>query len=52
MNRNWIRAEATMRLDSIAGPPSTSAEMLIAMNAVAETTLRAYPDPNRQNCSV
>ena len=37
-----------MRLDSIAGPPSRSAVIQTAMNAVAVTTLIAYPDPNRQ----
>ena len=55
MNTNCINAEATIRLDSKAGPPAISAEIQMAMKADAETTLREYPDPNLQNrkvCSI
>ena len=55
MNTNCINAEATIRLDSKAGPPATSAEIQMAMKADPETTLREYPDPNLQNrkvCSI
>ena len=41
-----------IKVDSIAGPPCTSAEMLMAMNAVAAATLRVYPEPNLQICMV
>ena len=52
MNTNCINAEATIRLESNAGPPATSAEIQIAMKADAEITLREYPDPNLQNRKV
>ena len=52
MNTNCISDEATMRLESNAGPPASSAEIQMAMNADAEVTLREYPDPNLQNRKV
>ena len=55
MNTNCIRDEATIRLDSNAGPPANSAEIQMAIKADAEITLREYPDPNLQNrkvCSI
>ena len=55
MNTNYINAEATIRLDSNAGPPASSAEIQMAMKADAEAMLREYPDPNLQNrkvCSI
>ena len=52
MSANCIRAEHAMRVDSIAGPPFTSAETLMAMNAVAAATLSVYPEPNLQICIV
>ena len=48
MNTNCINAEATIRLDSNAGPPANSAEMQMAIKADEETTLMGYPDPNLQ----
>ena len=47
-NANWKITEITIRLDSIAGPPSASVVMQTAMKAEAETTESGYPDPNRQ----
>ena len=55
MNTNCISDEATIKLESSAGPPASSAEMQIAMKADAETTLREYPDPNlhsRKVCGI
>ena len=55
MNTNCIKDEATIRLDSIAGPPANSAEIQMAIKADAEVTPREYPDPNLQNrkvCSI
>ena len=49
MNTNCINDETTIRLESNAGPPATSAEIQMAMKADEETTLREYPDPNLQN---
>ena len=43
MNANCINDEATIRLDSNAGPPPTSAEMQMAMKAHEGTPLREYP---------
>ena len=52
MNTNCISDEATIRVESSAGPPANSAEIQIGMKADAETTLREYPDPNLQNRKV
>ena len=52
MNTNCINDEATIRLDSNAGPPANSAEIQMAMKADAELMLREYPDPNLQNRKV
>ena len=48
MNTNCINDEATIRLDSNAGPPASSAEIQMAMKANAEIRPREYPDPNLQ----
>ena len=52
MKTNWINADATIRLDSNAGPPATSAEIQMAMKADWVTTLRVYPEPNLPNRTV
>ena len=52
MNTNCINDEATIRLDSKAGPPANSAEIQMAMKTDAEDMLREYPDPNLQNLKV
>ena len=52
MNTNCIRDEATIRLDSNAGPPANSAEIQMAIKADEEVTLNEYPDPNLQNRKV
>ena len=55
MNANCINDDATIKVDSNAGPPANSAEIQTAMKEDAETTLREYPDPNLQNrkvCSI
>ena len=41
IRKNWITADTTMRLDSIAGPPTNSALVQIAINAVPEFMLSA-----------
>ena len=52
MKTNWINADTTIRLDSTAGPPATSAAIQMAMKADPELTLRGYPEPNLQNRTV
>ena len=52
MNTNCISDEATIKLESSAGPPANSAEIQMAIKADAEITLNEYPDPNLQNRKV
>ena len=49
MNTNCIRDEATIRVESNAGPPAVRAEMQMAMKADPEDRPRGYPEPNLQN---
>ena len=46
MKTNWINADATIRLDSNAGPPATSAAIQMAMKADPVTDVKGSI-PNR-----